>query len=567
MVRIFKYIMTSVLMLGLIGAFAIFVLDIPLPWQAAAQEAHTPPPPRPALPAIQLAGNVPHTLELPEAVRRSLGIRRGDKDMLAVATPPTQSRPLVMPGSTALDPARVIRIRVRFFPAEVVKIGEHGPDRTAPGATRSEFRELRPGDVVREGDELAVFQSVDVGSKKNDLFEAIIQYRLDKVILDKAEAAAGSLPEAFLWNARRNVQTDRSGIIRAKNTLKTWNIAEEDIEGVVKEAEQYDLTRRTSDKVNKQEADWGKKQEEWSRVVVRWGKKPEGRPPQSGVIIERNLARGETIVDGATNLFTIAQVDRLAVLTNLPEDDLPKLQSLRPEQRVWTIQTVGATAVQMYRLSDEALARLRESGIPDNVLAKLNALRVKMLDRKEFVEGLTRGLSRAERERYQALLLKHALVPGLPGTVDEIGYLIDPNQHTAIIKGYIDNPGGKIRAGQFVSATVNLPPPTDVVEVPIESLVDDGKQSLVFVQADAEKHRYTMKHVVVMQRFEKTAFISSKPIPPEEQLTPAEAEQGLLPREPLRDGDVLLTSGVLELKAALLEKEARQPPQEHKIAE
>ena len=52
-----------------------------------------------------------------------------------------------------------------------------------------------------------------------------------------------------------------------------------------------------------------------------------------------------------------------------------------------------------------------------------------------------------------------ASAAGLPGTIDEIGYMIDPNQHTAVIKGYVENPGQRIRAGQYVSATVNIPPP------------------------------------------------------------------------------------------------------------
>ena len=73
---------------------------------------------------------------------------------------------------------------------------------------------------------------------------------------------------------------------------------------------------------------------------------------------------------------------------------------------------------------------------------------------------------------------------GLTGTIDEIGYLIDPNQHTAVIKGYVENPGKRIRAGQYVTATVNIPPPDDVVEIPTDSLVDDGLQTLVFVQPD-----------------------------------------------------------------------------------
>jgi len=479
MFRVLKVILTSVVMIVMFAAFLVFVLDIPMPWKTAAA-GEPPPPPRPKMPAIEVVETAPHTLQIPEGVRRSLGIRKGAKDNLAEAKAPTEARPLVMPGSTALDPARIVRIRARFAPAEVVKISE---TRDYTGEVPvSQFRELRPGDQVKEGENLGVFYSVDVGSKKNDLFEAIVQYRLDKVVLDKAEQAAGALPDVFLWNARRNVQTDRSGIIRAKNTLKIWNISEEDIQAVIKEADQYDLTQRQRDAVK--EAEWGEKQDKWARVVLK--------APCAGVIVERNVAKGEMVVDNTIALFTIAQVDRLAVLVNIPEDDLPTLQELKFPQRKWTVQTVGANSVK-----------------------------------------------------------------GLPGTIDEIGYLIDPNQHTAIVKGYIDNPGGKIRAGQFVSATVNLPPPENVVEVPIDALVDDGKQSLVFVQTDAAKHHYTMRRVVVTQRFEKTAFLRSVLAPDEKQLTQEEQELGFLSPEPLQVGDVLLASGVLELKAALLEKESQ----------
>ena len=59
---------------------------------------------------------------------------------------------------------------------------------------------------------------------------------------------------------------------------------------------------------------------------------------------------------------------------------------------------------------------------------------------------------------------------GLTGTIDEIGYVIDPNQHTAVIKGYVENPGKHIRGGQYVTATVNIPPPDDVVEIPTDAL-------------------------------------------------------------------------------------------------
>jgi cobalt-zinc-cadmium efflux system membrane fusion protein len=146
---------------------------------------------------------------------------------------------------------------------------------------------------------------------------------------------------------------------------------------------------------------------------------------------------------------------------------------------------------------------------------------------------------------------------GLPGTIDEIGYVIDPNQHTAVIKGYVDNPGKRIRAGQYVTATVDIPPPNDVVEIPTDALVEDGLQSLVFVQPDAAIPQFTMRRVHVTQRFERTVFVRSSPIPKEEQLTAREAEEGFLPKSALRAGERVLLSGAVELKAAVTELESR----------
>ncbi len=104
---------------------------------------------------------------------------------------------------------------------------------------------------------------------------------------------------------------------------------------------------------------------------------------------------------------------------------------------------------------------------------------------------------------------------------------------------------------------MNIPPPDDVVEIPVDALVEDGKQSLVFVQPDAAKHQFTMRRVQVTNRFDRTVFVRNTPIPKEEQLTAQEMEEGLLPIEPLRPGERVLFSGSVELKAALLDLESR----------
>jgi cobalt-zinc-cadmium efflux system membrane fusion protein len=476
--RLFRTAGILVIAFVVLAGFAMAMGAVPVPWPRARADKGETPPPKPAELGVELVEGRPHTLAVPEDVRKALGIRKGNTDLIVEAKKPTKTRPLVMPGSTALDPSRLHRIRARFAPspssAEVVQIAQVPEDPTQSGKAETTFREIRSGDRVKKGDLLAVFHSVDVGNKKNDLIDAIYQLELDEQILKKAEAKAEAVPEVFLWTARKNVQGDINTINRIVSTLKTWGIPEEDIQAVRDEAE----------KVKKREGQHDKKKDAvWPRVEIR--------APDDGIIIERNVTLHEIIVDNTTNLFQIAKVDRLFVSAYVPEDDLPALLALPTAQRRWTVRTVGS--------------------------------------------------------------------PPIPGFISDIGYLIDPNQHTAVVKGYIDNPKETIRGTQFISATVELEPPTDVVEVPNDAVVDDGQQCVVFVQSDPKNHpdQYTMRRVQLTDRFDKTVFVRSKPFAKGEERTTEEEQLGILPKEPLRPGERILATGVGELKAALLDKESQ----------
>jgi cobalt-zinc-cadmium efflux system membrane fusion protein len=463
----------------LIGLVAVIMGAVP--WLSAS---HADPVPanKPPL-GVELVPDRPHTLAIPEEVRKALGIRKGQTEMAAVAKAPTQTQTMVLPGSTSLDPTRLWRIRIRFS-GRLEQIGRTKDEAASREAGETRFRELRCGDPVYKKDPdtgrptlLGVFYSADVGNIKNNLVDAISQYKLDKEILERSEAAylKGAIPEVFLLNAKRNVEADQNAINRAAANLRAWDIPEADIQACYKEA----------DEIRKR---GGKRDPEveklWPRVELF--------APEDGIIVERNVAEHEMVVDNTTNLFQIAKVDRLLVLANVPEDDLPTLQALETKDRKWNVRTVGAAPAK-----------------------------------------------------------------GIDGPIDEIGYLIDPNQHTAIIKGHINNPGNRIRAGQFVSATVQIPPPNGVVEVPIDAVAEDGQMCVVFVQTDPDKHEYTMRRVQLIQRFDKTAFVRSEPFKKEEQLTPEEAELGMLPKERLNPGERVLTTGVGELKAALLDLESK----------
>jgi membrane fusion protein, heavy metal efflux system len=504
--RFFKALRSAGLLLIVAVVLLIFlgfIIGVRLPGMAATPEETTVKEPPPRL-GVDLVKGQPHTLLVPEEVRAALGIRKRGKDQVEFVKAPTQTRPLTLYGSTALDPTHLMRIRCRFAPCEVVQIGQHTLHLGEAGNTsgRTEFRELRTGDRVQKGDILGVFFSADVGSKKNDLLDALVQYQLDEKIHENMTQKSSAIPEVMLLNQWRNVQGDRNAINRALNNLKVWNIPQDEIDALHEEAKKISGDKNAWFRTP--EGRWvkGEKQGTGGKVDVDkenenpWGKVTL-RAPFDGLIVERNVTLHEIVVDNTVNVFQVAQVKRLLVIANAPEDELPTLNALMNNPKrdgpvQWSVRTVGPVPVT-----------------------------------------------------------------GLKGPIEEIGYLIDPNQHTAVIKGYIDNPNEQIRAGQFVSCTMQIPPPEDVVEVPIDAVIEDGKYCVVFVQTDPTKHYYAMRRVQLTQRFEKTAFVRSKPFAKHELLTTEEKELGMLPLEPLRPGERILKSGVGELKAALLDLESR----------
>jgi RNA polymerase sigma factor (sigma-70 family) len=313
----------------------------------------------------------------------------------AGAKPPLTMRPLEISGSTALEPARIARIRARFVPARVIQILKvpDAFDQTGP----PRFHELRSGDKVSKGDVLAVLTSAHLAAAQNDLLQALVQLELDQKILIEMEKDQLAVPRVYYLNEVRAVQGDHAEINRALNNLKLGDLPQDEIDALRAEAKQItadkDAWLRTPD------GRWVRRDKPAGGAEVDLGKESEDRSgrlnlraPIDGVVIERNVFKDEIVVDNAVTLFQIADTSRLLVTANLPEDALPALESLRSSERRWTVRASGMTAAE-----------------------------------------------------------------GFPGTITEIGYVVDPNQHTAVIKGYVDNPAGRLRAGQYISATVDVP--------------------------------------------------------------------------------------------------------------
>ncbi len=373
-----------------------------------------------------------------------------------------ERRPLELSGSLVLDTNHLVRMHAHF-PGEVVSI------ENAKGLDR----QIRYGDRVTKGQLLAVVWNTDLGNKKGDLVDALSALRVDErtyEVLKKLEAE-GAVSHYQVEQGRRAVEADLNRVAAAERTLRTWRVPEKEIDDVKEEA------RRIVERQGKRDP---AKEKAWPRVEVI--------APFDGIVVEKNVALGD-FVDTSTNLFQIANLDKLMVWAHAREEDLPALEALTPQQRRWKVHLHAEPKAEP-----------------------------------------------------------------LQGTIDVIGFTIDPNQHTAVVMGLVDNPKGlhsvegRLRSGQFVTATVDLPAFANEVVIPTAALVEDGDQSIVFVQLDRET--YEQRRVAVARRTQDKVYLRAL-------LSREEVDKKKL--QTLRPGDRVVTEGNVELQAVLeaLQTEAK----------
>lgn len=450
----------------LIAVLAVAGLIVGLPaagipslwdWFKAAEQKHAPPSHRPQ---ARLVPDSSDEIELPPEVVERLGVT--SEPIKQAAAP----RPLELSGSLFFNPDRLGRIQSRFA-GEVVAIGTTAQQ---DGSSAAHKRLLEYGDTVTQGQVMAVVQSKDLGEKKSELVDALVQLALDeKRLVERTKAYyQGALPEDTLNQIHRDVASDRNNVLKIERTLRTWKVAEEEIKTVKDEAHLVSEGKKQRDL---------KKEMEWAKVEVR--------ASFDGTIVEKNLNVGN-IVDSTFDLFKIADLRKLGVVVHAYEEDLRTLRALPP-------------------------------GYPWQLRAGAD--------------------------------LNHRLLPN--NGIQKIGLVVDPTQHTDPIMGLVDNSGGDLRVGQFVTATVNLPAPPKVVSLPTSALAEDGDESIVFVQPDPAKPRYVRRRVSVAMRLRDAVYVRS-------ELIESERKKGL---EEVKPGEVLVTEGVLELQATLEDLQAKAKAQ------
>lgn len=125
----------------------------------------------------------------------------------------------------------------------------------------------------------------------------------------------------------------------------------------------------------------------------------------------------------------------------------------------------------------------------------------------------------------------------IQGRFEVIGHVIDPSVHTAAVVGWMENPEHRLRTGQFITATIDLPGPTDAVVVPNSAIIDEGTTATIFVATDKSMLNVQARHVAVIRRGRDLALIQRSPT----------SKPDSPPVERLNVGELVVTSGNLEL--------------------
>jgi len=100
----------------------------------------------------------------------------------------------------------------------------------------------------------------------------------------------------------------------------------------------------------------------------------------------------------------------------------------------------------------------------------------------------------------------------------------------------------KLRPGQFITATIQIPADPDLVSVPATALIEEGNADVVFVVTSHEPYEVTRRRVAVTRRLKENVFIRAQP----NQRERAEKAKSL------EVGEEVVMSGGLELDAELI---------------
>jgi membrane fusion protein, heavy metal efflux system len=463
-------------------------------------------------PRVKLVADQPNTLSIPKELFDRPRYK-SDKGMFADARFKTEvvsgtpiPEPLRLRGSLIIDPNRNARIH-SLFSGQVVKIGLPGNmAKNSKDLSNSPDLGLRPGDDIKQGQILAVIYSKDAGALKTDLLTRLTQLWADQTVLGRYEKtekeSPGVVPPTQLTQLRQTVQSDSVFVRNAERNLRASQFTEEEIQIVKDEAEKL--------KTNPNAPHDPELERTWAEYLVR--------APFDGRIVQKDATLGDAI-DPTVDLYKVAMLDRLQVLADVYEEDLPKIQQIAEEAE---------------KEEKKATPAGGSGGSPG-------------LDAVTLAAG---DKVRSWTITYQATGETET------GAFDKLGVTIDPMQHTGTVRGWVNNKRNRLILGQFVIATIPLKEDQNLVAVPTGAVVESAGMPTIYIRTNAAELHFTQRKVAVVVRGREQIFLRRVP-------TEAERSRGA---ETIQPGEVVISRGAVELSGELeaLQSEGKKEPDEKK---
>ncbi len=268
-----------------------------------------------------------------------------------------------------------------------------------------------------------------------------------------------------------------------------------------------------------------------------------------GAVPERSLREAERNVEA--DLIAAAKIENTLHSWRVSEAEIDELreeaQRIRKQEGTVEKGSLERWARVEVTAAFDGVVVERNVCVGDTVDTNLDLFKIVNLTRLDVMANayeedikLLEELRSSQRHWDIYLKSKRSEAP-LAGSFDQIGNLIDPDQHTALVRGWVTNENGKLRVGQFVDAVVNLPAFENEVVVPLSAVIERSGDTYVFVQPDPKDLRFSRRHVAAIRRRDGKLYVSTKPT----------AEQTKAGLRPLEVGDRVVVAGTLDLASDL----------------
>jgi multidrug efflux pump subunit AcrA (membrane-fusion protein) len=250
------------------------------------------------------------------------------------------------------------------------------------------------------------------------------------------------------------------------------------------------------------------------REQKAWFDYAEITAPYDGIVTRRFVHTGHFVQpanSGTTSktaepLFVVMRTDRMRVVIQVPESDAPLVKD--GADAIVRIQSLNDREIQeWFKLTDQAIAALRNAHVPEAVLLKLNPLKNKPLWRESLVKEIAKVLSPDEIKQFQDPILNAA--KNRCKVTRNAGSL-NTESRTLRVEIFLDNPEEELQAGMYVNVSIIADLP-NAMTLPVDAILIDGNQYYCFVVEDGKVKRVNVKVGVENDRWIQ---LLSKQIPP-----------------------------------------------------